>query len=633
MAGRPRTPWPACLGIWLCVAAASPAATLLRSPYVQNVSSDRATIVWVTREPVAASVEYSVDGKQWRSVAAITRSFTSRSTGETRYQHQAELSGLAPGAVYHYRVLADGAVQRDGLRFRTTAAEPFTFLVLGDSGTGSPAQAEIARRMMTEEAPSLVLHVGDISQDDGSLDRLEAHYFAVYAPLMSRVPFFPALGNHDYGTDLAAPCLFVHVLPAARVPAADVGRYYSFDWGEAHFVSLDTNLLVHEDASERMLAWLDRDLASASRFWKIVFFHHPPFPSAHHLEDAISARVRERILPVLDRHRVHVVFSGHEHNYQRSKPLRSGSVVTPGRGTLFFITGGGGADLHPVGSRPELAFGAQAHHYLRVEVGPWRMQIAAMTAEGRNLDRVEIAPEPELPPGGLVNAGSFTPRLAPGALFSIFGVNLASGHRRTPGLPLPRELDGVVVTWNDKPLPLLFVSPHQINAQLPYGAEDKGTVRIRTPNGHADAPVALEPAAPAILRIEHGYALLPAVIRHSNGELVSAHSPALPGDTLVIYAVGLGSVNAAVSEGQPAPGPLPARHRTEVQLGSLLLTPSFAGLAPGFTGLYQINVETPRGLPPGSYLLRVITAGIASDPVTVPVAGPLLADESSAEEP
>ncbi len=621
------------LGLWLSLAWVCPAATLLRSPYVQNVAGDRATIVWVTREPVAASIQYSPDGRQWRSAAAASTPFVARHTGETRYQHQVELAGLSPGTVYHYRILADGFVQRDGLRFRTAAPGPFTFLVLGDSGAGSVAQAELARRMSAEGDASLVLHVGDISQDDGSLDCLEAHYFAVYAPLMSRVPIYPALGNHDYGPDLAAPYLFVHRLPSSRVPAADAGRYYSFDWGEAHFVSLDTNLLVHAEIAERMLGWLDRDLGSTSRFWKIVFFHHPPFPSGHHREDAISASVRKSVLPVLDRHGVHVVFSGHEHNYQRSRPLRNGVPVAPERGTVFFITGGGGADLHPVGSRPELAFGAKVHHYLRVEVGAWRMRVTAVTAEGGILDRVELAPEPELAPGGPVNSGSFTPQLAPGSLISVFGINLASGHLRAAGFPLPAELDGVVVTWNDQPLPLLFVSPRQINAQLPYGIEGEGTVRVRTPNGSAEATTKLERAAPAILHVELGDALVPAVIRYSTGELVHSLSPALPGETLIIYAVGLGPVAAAVSAGQAAAGPVPVRHRTEVQLGPLLLTPSFAGLAPGFSGLYQIRIEVPRALRPGAYVLRVLTAGVASEAVTVPIGQEALAAEWDAEGP
>lgn len=616
----------------LLAAALCPAATLLRSPYLQNVGADRATILWVTREAVEAAVEYSSDGQLWRRAPASARSFTARGSGETRYQYQAELRGLDPGTVYHYRVLAEGAVLRDGLRFRTASSGSFRFLVLGDSGTGSPAQAEVARRMLSEESISLVLHVGDISQDDGALDRLEAHYFSVYAPLMSRAPFFPALGNHDYGADLAAPYLLVHVLPASDVPEADQGRYYSFDWAEVHFVSLDTNLLVHPAITARMLDWLERDLARTRAFWKVAFFHHPPYPTGHHLNDPICAKVREQILPVLERHGVRVVFSGHEHSYQRSKPLRDGVVVEPGRGTVYFITAGGGADLHEVGTRPELAMAERVHHYLRVDVEGWRMSVTAVAADGRVVDRVVLTPAPELAPGGVVNAGSFTPRFAPGSLVSIFGHNLALTDSPAQALPLPAELGGASVTFNDCPASLLFVSPAQINAQLPYDSEGAGVLRVRTPNGTAEAAITLAPAAPAILRVPRGGSLVPAILRHPVGVLVSQDSPAVPGETLIVYLTGLGAVSALLNAGQPAPGPLAVRHEVEVRLGDLGLRPTFAGLAPSFVGLYQVNVPLPPTLPPGAYPLRIVAAGAASEPVIVPVkASPLGAELGSGE--
>jgi len=617
----------------LLAAALCPAATLLRSPYLQSVGADRATILWVTREPVEAVVEYSSDGKLWQRAPATARSFTTKGSGETRYQHQADLRGLQPGTLYHYRVVAGDALLRDGLRFRTASSGPFSFLVLGDSGTGSPAQAQVARRMLAEESASLVLHVGDLCQDDGSLDRLEAHYFNVYAPLMSRVPFFPALGNHDYGTDLAAPYLFVHVLPAPGVPESDRGRYYSFDWGDAHFISLDSNLLIHPAITARMLDWLESDLARTRAFWKIAFFHHPPYPSGHHLNDPISARVREQILPVLERHGVQVVFSGHEHSYQRSKPLRHGAVVEPGRGTVYFITGGGGADLHALGVRPELAVAEQVHHYLRVDVEGWRMSIAAIAADGRVVDRVAITPAPELAPGGVVNAGSFTPRLAPGSLISIFGHHLAMTDRPAPGFPLPTELDGLSVTLNGHPAPLLFVSPTQINAQAPYGMDGAGVLRVRTPNGSAEAAVTLAPAAPAILRLPRGASPAPAILRHPSGVLVSPDSPAAPGETLMVYLTGLGAVAGSLSAGHPAPGPLVARHGVEVRLGQLALTPAFAGLAPGFVGLYRVDVTLPLTLTPGVYELRVVAAGAASEPVSVWVSALPLAEEQDSGEP
>ncbi|MGB9606799.1 MAG: purple acid phosphatase family protein, partial [Bryobacteraceae bacterium] len=147
----------------LFATALCPAATLLRSPYLQNVGADRATVLWVTREPAQGLVQYSHDGAEWSSVPASIRQ-SSTPSGDSRYQHRADFRGLRPGTRYLYRVLADGAVVRDPLQFRTAAPGAFTFLVLGDSGTGSAAQAEVARRMIAEDEVALVLHVGDISQ-------------------------------------------------------------------------------------------------------------------------------------------------------------------------------------------------------------------------------------------------------------------------------------------------------------------------------------------------------------------------------------------------------------------------------------------------------------------------------------
>jgi len=620
------------LAAWAALAVGvCPAATLLRTPYVQNVAADRATILWVTRELGEGLVEYSADGKLWRAVPAEVRAFTSQA-GATRHQYQAELRDLASGRSYQYRVRVDGEILKDGVSFRTAGPGPFTFLVFGDSGTGSEEQAALARQMFAEDEAALVLHTGDLSQDDGSLDRMEAHYFAVYAPLMSRVPFFPTLGNHDYGTDLAAPYLFVHVLPVADAPPAHAERYYSFDWGGAHFVSLDSNLLIHPEMTTWMLAWLERDLQKTRRFWKVVFFHHPPFPTGHHAGDALCEQVRLRVLPILERYGVQVTFSGHEHNYQRSKPLRNGLPVEAGAGLISIITGGGGAGLHPVGSAPELAFGESVHHYLRVRVEDWRMSVTAVALGGRILDRFVLAPPPEISSDGLVNAACFGPALAPGSLIAVFGRNLAVEDRSALNFPLPVELAGTGVSVEGRPLPLLFVSPNQINAQLPYGIEGPARLRVSTPNGSMEASLRLTATAPALLYVSASGARLPAIVRQEAGEVVSPSSPAMAGDTLAIYLVGLGEVAGAIPAGQPAPEhpPLGTRHPVEVRVGGLVLSPIFAGLAPRLAGVYQVNVKLPAELPEGDHPLRVVSNGAASETVTLRV-GSLSPEDLSSE--
>src|SRR6266536_2639248 len=94
---------------------------------------------------------------------------------------------------------------------------------------------------MNQETPALVLHTGDIAYQSGTFEQFQAFYFDFYASIMKRAPFFPCPSNHDYDTNLAAPYLALHSVPTEGVPLADRGRYYSFDWGNVHFISLDSN--------------------------------------------------------------------------------------------------------------------------------------------------------------------------------------------------------------------------------------------------------------------------------------------------------------------------------------------------------------------------------------------------------
>ena len=604
-----------------------PAASLARLPYLQNVSAEGATVLWTTSENGQGKVQYSADGFLYQAVAAQIREFLPPATSQPFYQHQANLRGLSPGREYLYRVLVDGVILKDGMRFRTAGPGPFTFLAFGDSGTGGPNQASLARRMMENENPALVLHTGDLSQENGTFEQLESTYFSVYAPLMSRSPFFPAQGNHDCYADSGTPYLAVHAPPTADVPAQDAGRYYSFNWDNVHFISVNSNLLEFPEAAQRMLGWLDRDLERQSRFWKVAYIHHPPYPTGYHAEDPVSAMVRERVLPILERHGVHLVLSGHEHSYQRTVPLRGGAPADAGSGTVYIITGGGGGVLHNIGSPPTQAFGASVFHYLRGQVQGSRLTVTAVGLDGREIDHVTLAPPPRIAAEAVVNAGSFTPALAPGSLISIFGRDLALEEGRALTLPLPTELAGTTVSLNGRRLPLLFVSGYQINAQLPYGAVGQATLRVSTPNSSSEAQIVTAAAAPAIINVPYGLAVTPAVVRSSDGVLVSPASPARIGEYVTIYMVGLGPVDGSIAAGDPAPGqpPLTTLYPVEVRIGAASLTPSFAGLAPGFAGLYQVNVKIPEALPAGIHALSVVASGIGSEPVSL-IAGPALSN-------
>jgi uncharacterized protein (TIGR03437 family) len=598
---------------WLTVAVS--AGTLVFPPSLQDARPDRVTVLWATAEPgLNELLCLSASGDSHNS-AATARYFAPSETalGFDLYLYRAGLSGLAAATDYSCTIQVNG-VPAASLTFRTSGPGPFRFLVFGDSGEGTPEQGLIAARMLAENDVRFVVHTGDIAYGDGTFSEFLTRHFNVYAPLMARAPFFPTPGNHEYYTRDAAPYLALHAPPSDGVPPSGIGRYYSFDWGDAHFVSIDSNLLENERAGE-MLSWLERDLARTRRYWRIAVFHHPPYASGYHAADSLVATARQKLVPILEKHGVQLALSGHEHAYERTLALRGGSPAATDDGTVYIITGGGGAWLHDTGESPLQAFAARAHHYLRVEVGEGQLRVDAVGLNGEVIDSVTIRPAPAIHAGGVVNAATLSSDLAQGALVSVFGRNLAVSERAAPACPLPKELGRTTVTLDGKPLPLLYASAGQLNLQLPYQVSGQRTLRIANPNGASEVRISIAEAAPGILSVNGA----PAVV-HPDGQFVSQAYPATPGTYITIYMVGLGALDGPLEAGDPAPDQtlLRAVDVEGVRFGSVTVAPSFAGLTPRFAGLYQVNVQVPR-ISPGQNPLQVVTRTAASNTVIIPV--------------
>jgi uncharacterized protein (TIGR03437 family) len=384
-----------------------------------------------------------------------------------------------------------------------------------------------------------------------------------------------------------------------------------------HFVALDANLLdpYFADAQARMLAWFDNDLANTRASWKIVFWHQTPYPISQHVGDPIDIAARALFVPILERHGVQLVLAGHEHNYQRSKPMRGGIPAPPGTGgTVYMVSGGGGGVLHNVSPQTFLDQEFAVWHYLRVNVDGQTLTIHAIGTDGQEFDRLVLTqPPPLVQSNSVVNGASFTSSLAAGELVSIFGQRLASGISQASGFPLPISLDGSTVTLNGTPMALTFASPGQINAALPLDALGPATVRVTTPAGFAETEINIADVAPAIF---------PSAITHADGTPVSATAPVTPGETLVIYMTGLGQVDGIIGAGQAAPlSPLlRVLAPVQVQIGATTpITPSFAGLTPGLVGVYQVNVAVSQDLPAAVYSLSVSEKGIFSNSQMIPV--------------
>lgn len=238
------------------------------------------------------------------------------------------------------------------------------------------------------------------------------------------------------------------------------------------------------------------------------------------------------------------------------------------------------------------------------------------------LRKVSFSARPAISPGGVVNAASFvSSALAPGALISIFGTQFAASLTQAASVPLPAELDGVTVSVQGKPLPLVFVSPTQINAQLPYDiAEGPAAVRVTTAAGSSSEEVLqIAPAGPGVFLLPGGAR---GVIVNQDFTLNGVANPESRGRVLTVYLTGIGPLDGTLTAGEPAPAAtlLRAALPASATLGSRPAPLLFLGLSPGFVGLAQANVQIPADAPTGPEVeLRLTVGSRSSNPVAVAV--------------
>jgi len=227
--------------------------------------------------------------------------------------------------------------------------------------------------------------------------------------------------------------------------------------------------------------------------------------------------------------------------------------------------------------------------------------------------------------GGASNNASGIARLSPGSIASIYGSNFgtttAVGQLGFLSNALPTSLNGVSVMVNGSPAPLYFISPGQINFQVPWSttAGSSGTAAITVVvNGGASNPVQvpLQTAAPGLYVSDTS-----AIVQNQDYSLNDAGHPAAAGSTIIAYLTGSGPVSPAVADGTPTPNS-PFTYitaSTSARIGSADATVAFAGLSPGFVGLVQFNIVVPAGLASGTYPLTVTIDGQTSNPGNIVV--------------
>jgi uncharacterized protein (TIGR03437 family) len=251
-----------------------------------------------------------------------------------------------------------------------------------------------------------------------------------------------------------------------------------------------------------------------------------------------------------------------------------------------------------------------------------------------NLGAISVLP-PLAPADGVTEGAGFTSRISAGGIGTIFGTNLATVTTNASSLPLPTILSGTTVTMNGTAVPLFYVSPGQINFQVPWQllSSSTATLTVTAPGGTSPAiTVSLASASPGIFMINTANSATQGAIQFSNTTTFAAPVGALPGNTsrpatsgdlLTIFCSGLGPVSNTPASGSAAGN---AGSMSQVQaavsvtIGGQSAPVSFAGLAPGFVGLYQVNVTFPSGVASGNAVPVVVTTvSLGSNTATIAV--------------
>lgn len=374
----------------------TPPGTVQREPYFVWMTDTTATIRWWTFQPEAPGVRFwTGDGDTVQLVL-----------DERGRRHTFQMLHLLPTTKYAYQIQLNDTLWSDVAEFRTFprsgSKDKFAFLVVGDTGTLSPAQLALAEHINKEDV-ALALHVGDLAYPDGTASQLTIEHFGVYAPLLKRAALFPSPGDHDWRTNLAAPYVEAFEPPGGH--ASGTPFYYSFTYGNVRFISLDTSdSSEHAQAldyvgnpSSKQYQWLLLELSAARADpgidWIVVYFHHSPYSASTGFGGHGShLPTRRALAPLMDGYRVPIVFSGHDHDYQRSKPIRNNQIVDKDEGTVYVVTGGGGGrtTLRGTGADWFTAYSQQIFEYVRVTVDHYTMRLEAVDKDGRVFDRYEI---------------------------------------------------------------------------------------------------------------------------------------------------------------------------------------------------------------------------------------------------
>jgi calcineurin-like phosphoesterase family protein/purple acid phosphatase-like protein len=348
---------------------------MVKSPYLVFPGvPDQMKVLWQLSSSAVSTIE-------WGTSTSYSSGSAQSSEYGSDHQHAYTITGLLPATQYYYRVTTLGASHAGSLLSAPAPnAVRLRFLAYGDTRSYPTTHDRVAGAMLDAIAAfpgdqALVLTVGDGVSDGGSESAWAGEWFSPSCPnlraLTAAAPYAGCVGNHEM---TSGSTLFTKYFTYPY----EASRYFSFDYGPAHFTVLDQ--YVAYDSTSAQGRWFKSDLAGSNKPWKVVVLHEPGWSAGGGHSN--NTNVQRHIQPFCERYGVAMVFAGHNHYYARA-------VVN---GVQHVTTGGGGAPLHsPQSGQSNIVARSSSNHFCEVSIEGSGLSFRAINSQGAVLDSFSIA--------------------------------------------------------------------------------------------------------------------------------------------------------------------------------------------------------------------------------------------------
>ena len=341
-----------------------------------------------------------VGAKESTFVGAVSKAlFTDEQ--QTIYLHTVDLKNLKPGSLYEYRVRFTWE------KFHTEDGGKFKAIIFPDSQSRdySSWQGLVRKAWLLNQDANFFVNMGDIVDNGADDGQWRQWREALPEHMIARIPFVPVLGNHetytlDWKTQLPNRFLTLFPMPGNGDPMYQ-NQYYSFDYGDVHFVVFNSQFDEMEpflpELKIKEMEWLEKDLASTDKKWKVVLMHKNLFAFKKKLQgDSLSTEFMELghlLMPIFDKYHVDAVLTAHLHTYRRRQQVYQ--FQPNPKGTLYIVTGVAGDVRYPeLWQRHELDIARapepETNNYITLEADENYLKFAAFLPSGEKFDEIEL---------------------------------------------------------------------------------------------------------------------------------------------------------------------------------------------------------------------------------------------------